>query len=106
MRDPGRPANTYLIKGAFTTDHECLPCCKPLKDMGHLLGQIRVIDPHNLCRGSCRVGQGTQQIKDGTDPYLPSWSGGVFHGTIKQGGIEKADPYFLNASFHVRGVNI
>jgi hypothetical protein len=40
--------------------------------MGKLFCQGRVVNPQDLGSGPGRIGQGAEQIKNGSDPYFPA----------------------------------
>ena len=79
-----------------TVHNEGSAAAQLLQHAGKHLGQRRVVDTQQLRFCACRVGQRSQDIKDGADTQFAARADGVAHGGMEIRRKEKADADFVN----------
>ncbi len=68
-----------------------------VEDRGNLFSQLPGGNPDNLELSPGGVGQGSQDIKYGTDSKLTAGGSSILHRRVEDGGEHKADTYRLQA---------
>src|SRR6185369_8457929 len=87
----------HLIHAVHAMDDETVLAAKLVQDVGELFDQRFSINTHNLALCSGRIGERTENVEDGTYPYLPSRSDGMFHGTMQGRRKQETDADLRNA---------
>ena len=85
-----------FVQALSPVDNKGRSAAQGAQHPGHHLSECSLVNSQHLhlCLGG--IGERSQDVENRAHSHLTAGANGVLHGWVKQGGIEKSDPHFID----------